>query len=211
WKASDWTASDDRVRGGKSESYFETDGSSGRFFGDLDIDTLGGAGFASQRTTDDTRTWNLSNFDGIRVNVDKADAGKKYTLILKDSLLPKNADNGREQATTSYEYDFTTPSPSTIDHSSSTTILIPWSKFKATYRGREQDDAKPLETSSIKRISIMMRSFFGTQKGPFSITIRTISAYSDKGQSSIVPSGSADEKGGLIPSRPMGSSPGVRL
>lgn len=55
------------------QSYFETDGSSGRFYGDLDIDTLGGAGFASQRTTGEDRNWDLSDYHGIKLNVDKAD------------------------------------------------------------------------------------------------------------------------------------------
>ncbi|TKX23987.1 hypothetical protein C1H76_3925 [Elsinoe australis] len=208
WTASDWTASDDRVRGGKSQSYFETDGSSGRFYGDLDIDTLGGAGFASQRTTGEDRNWDLSDYHGIKLNVDKAD-GKKYTLILKDSLLPQNPDNGREQATTSYEYDFETTAPSTVDHPSSQAIYIPWSSFKPTYRGREQDDAKPLKTSSIKRLSIMMRSFFGSQKGPFSVTISSVSAYTVKAEATNPATRGSTEKGGPTPSRPIGTSSGA--
>ncbi|PNS19843.1 hypothetical protein CAC42_7810 [Sphaceloma murrayae] len=209
WAASDWTASDDRVRGGKSQSYFETDGKSGRFFGHLDIDTLGGAGFASQRTTHEDRTWDLSDFAGIRLKIDNAD-GKKYTLILKDSLLPRNPDNGREQATTSYEYDFQTTSPASLDHPSSTTIHIPWSSFEPTYRGRKQDDAKPLKTAHIKRLSIMMRSFFGTQKGSFSVTISSISAYpkSENNTTRSLPSPGID-KGAPLSRPPIGSSSGA--
>ncbi|CAN9223174.1 unnamed protein product [Alternaria alternata] len=92
WKASDWTDSDDRVRGGASQSYLTITGSSARFHGNLDITTLGGAGFASQRTTGEDRTWDLSAYDG-------------YTLTLKDEILPLMPD-GREQSTISYEYDF---------------------------------------------------------------------------------------------------------
>ena len=47
-----------------------------RFYGELDIKTLGGAGFASQRTTDDDRIWDLSGYDGIELAVVSAD-GKR--------------------------------------------------------------------------------------------------------------------------------------
>ncbi|KAF2157702.1 CIA30-domain-containing protein [Myriangium duriaei CBS 260.36] len=175
WRSGDWTASDDRVRGGKSESHFESSGEIGRFYGDLDIETLGGAGFASQRTAGDDKTWDLSEYDGIQLDITKGD-DKRYTLILKDELLPPNPTNGREQSTTSYEYAFHTK-----DLDLPTTVQIPWASFQPTYRGREQKDAKPLDKSRIKRLSLMMRSFFGTQKGPFSISLRSISAYSVAG------------------------------
>lgn len=92
WKSDDWTASDDRVRGGKSQvshstssgqgqtnhgnysqSYFDCSSTSGRFHGELDIKTLGGAGFASQRTTGEDRDWNLSNYAGIVLELTKVD------------------------------------------------------------------------------------------------------------------------------------------
>lgn len=75
WNASDWTASDDRVRGGKSESHLEIKSSASvaKFKGTLDIKTLGGAGFASQRTTGDERSWDLSKYDGIELKIVKAD------------------------------------------------------------------------------------------------------------------------------------------
>ncbi|GAB7338931.1 hypothetical protein MBLNU457_5609t1 [Dothideomycetes sp. NU457] len=171
WDTEDWTASDDR-------SYFEKSGSCGHFYGTLDIKTLGGAGFASQRTTGEDRKWSLSKYDGITVKLDKAD-GKKYTLILKDELLPRNPDNGREQATISYEYDFDTKASSTVGADPEVAeqkFFIPWSDFKPTYRGKEKKDAQKLDTSNIQRISIMMRSFFGSQEGPFSVTVRSIAA-----------------------------------
>jgi len=77
-------------------------------------------------------------------------------LILKDELLPKKPENGREQATISYEYDF----QSSVHHvENGTTEDIPWAKFKPTYRGKEKKDAAPLDPSNIKRISIMMRRY----------------------------------------------------
>ena len=76
--------------------------------------------------------------------------GKKYTFILKDELLPKSS-NGREQSTVSWEYDFK------LEDRSKEKIFIKWDDFKATYRGKEQEDAKPLDIKNIKRISFMMR------------------------------------------------------
>ena len=81
---------------------------------------------------------------------------KRYTLILKDELLPKNPDNGREQSTVSYEYDFTLQSDVRASDDDQT-IFVPFEAFKATYRGREKKDAEPLNLKSVKRLSIMMR------------------------------------------------------
>jgi hypothetical protein len=87
----DWIATDGRVRGGKfevgnaSDSYGESihghwnfradqtqlyltcTESTARFDGHLDIKTLGGAGFVSQRTTELDREWNLDDYDGIQL------------------------------------------------------------------------------------------------------------------------------------------------
>ncbi|KAL1306941.1 hypothetical protein AAFC00_005581 [Neodothiora populina] len=177
WDSSDWTASDDRVRGGESQSYLECSDTVGRFHGELDIKTLGGAGFASQRTVGEESTWNLSGLDGIMLKIAESD-GKRYTFILKDDLLPRNPENGREQSTTSYEYDFEISEKDFIGGKAKgdTSIFVPWHKLKPTYRGKVQKDAHPLNLSSVKRISIMMRSFFGDQEGPFSLSIRSIEA-----------------------------------
>ena len=43
------------------------------FRGHLDVKTLGGAGFASQRTTGAETSWDLSEYDGIELQVDDAD------------------------------------------------------------------------------------------------------------------------------------------
>lgn len=77
-------------------------------------------------------------------------------------------------------------------------MFIPWSAFNATYRGRPKKDAKKIDLKKIKRMSIMMRrygniryyllgreslsahesrySFFGTQEGDFSLSMREICA-----------------------------------
>ncbi|CAI6239563.1 unnamed protein product [Periconia digitata] len=159
------------------ESYLDVSNSpSARFHGNLDITTLGGAGFASQRTTTEDNTWDLSKYDGILLQIGKSD-GKRYTFIIKDKLLPKNPENGREQSTTSWEYDFEAGAGESTSGETSS-IYIPWSEFKATYRGKEKKDAGKLAKENVKRFSIMMRSFFGDQEGDFSITIKSITAVS---------------------------------
>jgi len=128
---------------------------------------LGGAGFASQRTTSEGRSWDLSKFDGLVLDVARSDS-KRYTLTIKDQLLPKSP-NGREQSTISWEFDFTADSEGEQ-------VFIKWEDLKATYRGKEKKDAKRLDLTSIKRLSLMMRSFFGTQEGDFSLSVSSISA-----------------------------------
>ncbi|KAJ4367373.1 hypothetical protein N0V83_006955 [Neocucurbitaria cava] len=130
------------------QSYLDISNSSAHFHGTLDIKTLGGAGFASQRTTGDDRSWDLSDYDGIHLDVGKYD-GKRYTLTLKDEILPPNPENGREQSTISYEYEFSS--------SSAEGLFVPWHALKATYRGKEKDGAEPLDTKNVKRFSVMMR------------------------------------------------------
>jgi len=139
----------------RSQSYLDVSGSSARFHGTLDTKTLGGAGFASQRTTGDDRSWDLSDYDGIHLNLGKLD-GKRYTLTLKDEILPRNPENGREQSTISYEYDFSSAPEEGL--------FIPWHALKATYRGKDKDDAAPLKTKDVKRFSIMMRRYLNALK-----------------------------------------------
>ncbi|KAH8432123.1 CIA30 family protein [Aspergillus melleus] len=167
WSPQDWIASDDRVRGGASHSYLDCDPSSNaaRFHGHLDIHALGGAGFASQRTTGD-KSWDLTGNDGLELDVKQSD-GIKYTITLKDTVLPKRPD-GREQSTINWECDFCAPDKGPF--------VMQWKDFRPTYRGKDKEDAPSLDRSSIKRISIMMRSFFGTQEGDFSLEIASIAA-----------------------------------
>ncbi|PKX96416.1 CIA30 family protein [Aspergillus novofumigatus IBT 16806] len=166
WSPTNWTSSDDRVRGGSSYSTLTIlPNNTVQFHGHLDITTLGGAGFAAQRTTDDL-SWDLSDADGLELGIAGSD-GKMYTLVLKDRLLPKRAD-GREQSTISWEYDFRTAGKAIV--------RVRWVDLRATYRGREAD-AEPLDLRNVKRISIMVRSFFGRQEGEFLLDIASIAAF----------------------------------
>ncbi|EQB55292.1 complex I intermediate-associated protein 30 [Colletotrichum gloeosporioides Cg-14] len=146
WDSSLWTDSDDRVRGGKSQSHMHCESpEKARFFGHLDITTLGAAGFASQRTLG-TLHLDLRQYDGFVIRILESDS-KKYTLTVKDEILPPR-DDGRDQSTISWEYDFVCDPGD---------VKILWSDFKPTYRGKPKPDAKPLDLSNIKRISFMMR------------------------------------------------------
>lgn len=142
------------------------------FFGFLDTETLGGAGFASQRTTSDRLNLDLSSYEGLQLVIREADSeklqkayhfghllivvAKQYTLVLKDEVLPSDPETGREQATTSWEYNFAVSIDST-KMPGGIVISVPWSEFHPTYRGKEKKNAGSLNVKSIKRLSFMMR------------------------------------------------------
>lgn len=90
WKSQNepFEASDDRVRGGAShvhtlalivsqgvncQSYMDIqsgeDGNYAWFHGTLDTKALGGAGFASQKTSTRSKVWDLSGTDGILLDL----------------------------------------------------------------------------------------------------------------------------------------------
>jgi hypothetical protein len=149
WDASLWTASDDRVRGGSSISYLTvTNPESACFHGHLDTTTLGGAGFASQRTVGELDL-DVSAYQGLRLSLGAGASGHKFTLTLKDAI-PQDRGDGRDQAGVSWETDFEAPAEGGC-------VDVPWDKFRATYRGRDQEDPKPLDLKAIKRVSFMMR------------------------------------------------------
>ncbi|RAL11222.1 CIA30 family protein [Aspergillus homomorphus CBS 101889] len=173
WIPTDWTSSDDRVRGGASHSYLtitssSNDQTTARFHGTLDIKTLGGAGFASQRTTTTTKEWDLSPFSGLEVHIPRGD-DKRYTLNLKDEILPSRPD-GRERSSLSWEVDFTVPKGGGV-------LRFPWKEFRPTYRGREVEGVEPLDLARVRRVGIMVRSFFGDQEGEFEMVIESIRGY----------------------------------
>ncbi|KAK7931466.1 hypothetical protein PG985_002178 [Apiospora marii] len=211
WSAEAWTASDDRVRGGNSQSYLDCPAGAGKavFHGTLDITALGGAGFASQRTVDgraqpeQQRRWDVSAYDGLRLKVLREGGdGKKYTLTLKDEEVPKRPD-GRDQSTVSWEYDFVSPKDG--DGGKDDQVLfVPWGDFKPTYRGKPKPDAPGLDLANVRRISLMMRSFFGQQEGAFRLEVAYIAAVKDSSGKAVRPASVASssssagypEKGG---------------
>jgi hypothetical protein len=158
WDQTVWTDSDDRVRGGQSQSYLEiTPGGSddasplATFRGHLDISTLGGAGFASQRTVDDFPAQDLSGVAAIILDIAKTD-GKRYVFVCKDDVQPKRPD-GREQSTVSWEADFKP------DVGFQGKLQLRLQDFKPTYRGKPKPDAEPIDWSKVRRLSILMRRY----------------------------------------------------
>ena len=165
---------DDRVRGGSSQSHLTISGSGHEacFNGTLDTATLGGAGFASQVTFDGP-IFDLSEYDGLELIVGqqlgKMGSGEKYVLLVKDTLEGDRGD-GRDKSGVSWEYVF--------HAEKGQAIKAKWCDFRPTYRGREIDIPDGgLKTGEIKRIGFMMRSFFDAQSGPFSLPIRSVSAF----------------------------------
>lgn len=77
--------------------------------------------------------------------------GKTYTLILKDEPLPGKREDGREKAGVSWEVDME------AGEEGGRFFWVPWSGFKATYRGKEKGDAGELKIGRVCRVGVMMR------------------------------------------------------
>lgn len=148
WDPTEWTTSDDRVRGGSSVSNLTSIPDGVLFHGNLDIETLGGAGFASQRTVGDDRTFDLSAYDGIELNILASDH-KRYTISLTDEIAGRRPD-GREQSALVWEFDFCT-------RETGSTVRVSWNELKPTYRGKPVEGARRLGLSDVKRFRIMAR------------------------------------------------------
>ncbi|RSH92630.1 hypothetical protein EHS25_008075 [Saitozyma podzolica] len=209
WHFASWTAVDDRVRGGSSRSHLdpvevEVKGKStkaARFWGTLDIKTLGGAGFSSQRYIFGPRPLSLprNEFKGIYLSVllDKqsliiapsdspSHAGTAqpthFTVVLKTTIRPEpnppKVPPSPEPASLSYEATFSSPA---FLSSSPTKICLPWDDFRVTYRGREvpRSDPRyePLDPSGVYEMSLMCRSGFGKQEGEFGLVVLAIGGW----------------------------------
>lgn len=89
-------------------------------------------------------------------------------------------ENGREKAGVSWEVDIETVTGTSLteknDNKGGEKVFVPWKEFKATYRGKPKDDAGGLKTENVRRIGFMMRSYFGKQKGDFSVELKSLAA-----------------------------------
>ncbi|KAL8838053.1 MAG: hypothetical protein Q9170_002289 [Blastenia crenularia] len=203
WVPPAFHTSDDRVRGGSSQSSLSAlPQNCALFHGHLDIDTLGGAGFASQfqsaassQGEEGDGVWDLSAYAGVEIDVGAID-GKIYTLVLKDEEPQDRRNDGRDRAGVSWEAEFCVTESDegdTVDEAKGKKIWVSWSALKATYRGKEKKDAGKLKTDQVKRVGFMMRrsisyfgryehidrnvySYFGTQQGDFRLELRSLSA-----------------------------------
>lgn len=149
-------------------------------------------------------TLNATEYSGLSLRVRSRDAkstrnvaspvpggGKgpviSYNLNLYTSA-PQQRPDGRNYSSIVYEADFNITSPTAVynDNSggtiaaekrSTTPILafdLPFTSFKPTYRGRPADDAEPLDPSKIALWSIMARSNFNQQSGPFDLQLSSL-------------------------------------
>jgi hypothetical protein len=103
---------------------------------------------------------------GAQSDIEEGGEGKKFTLLLKDSIPDKRPD-GREPSAVCWEVDFRAKRPA---DSEGTTIqhYFKWSDFRATYRGRDCPDheKKKLDISGIKRVGFMVRRYIVLLIGP---------------------------------------------
>ncbi|CAD6585310.1 MAG: hypothetical protein TREMPRED_004103 [Tremellales sp. Tagirdzhanova-0007] len=204
WHLPMWNAVDDRVRGGSSISHLDpikvslhSDSekrkivNGARFWGNLDIKTLGGAGFASQRHMFGPLPLHLPGleYQGFRLSLypdtalsSGSDHPRTFTLALKTTINTTPPSDPKtpptpEPASLVYEANFTSP------HAKSGTdeISIAFQDFKPMYRGKEvaTDDPlyKPLISESIYEMSLMCRSGFGDQYGEFGIVLLGIAGW----------------------------------
>lgn len=161
----------DTIRGGRSESHFATSNPSfATFSGVLDITALGGAGFASQSTTfaPDRLSLPAGAYSGLSLSLslpstryddeEKPDSTPtNYVLVLKNTK-PETRPDGRRESVTSYEFAFDTKDVLTQEKSATGHRVVvrvdaEWNAFEATYRGRPQKDAPPLDPSCIYELS----------------------------------------------------------
>jgi hypothetical protein len=145
WYSSDWTSSNDSIRGGSSYSKLSTSGDLVIFSGHLDIKTLGGAGFASQRTSSELDL-DLSAYDGIELVLGSSD-GKKYTFVLKDDDGEANSIN--------WQVDFQV---SSFD-SGEKTVNFSWWEFNPIFKGKEAEGVEDFKKHDVKRMGFMFRRY----------------------------------------------------
>lgn len=170
-----------RVRGGSSTSFLAKSGqSNARFYGHLDTTTLGGAGFASQKSIYQSIPYDLSQYKGIRLSIVKSD-DMKYAFNLQTTVPSSDG-----QSAVEYKYSFE-PKKLNLESASESgsdesihrvqTLDIKFSDFVAHYRGRKVPNPEPLETSHITTFSIMCQSYFDQQSGDFELVLHEIAAY----------------------------------
>ena len=85
---------------------------------------------------------------------------KVYTLILKDEKAAGEREDGREKAGVNWEVDFKVGQAVHGEKeggADGTTVWVPWEDFKATFRGKEKENAGELRKGEVRRVGFMMR------------------------------------------------------
>ncbi|ADE15221.1 NADH:ubiquinone oxidoreductase complex I intermediate-associated protein 30 [Nitrosococcus halophilus Nc 4] len=149
-----WQVINDGVMGGLSKSNFRTTSSgTGVFEGQVSLANRGG--FASVRWP--VRKLDLSSFTGLAVRI-RGD-GQLYRLRLRtDAQFDGIA----------YQTKFQT------SNQAWEVVKLPFSGFVPTFRGRILEDEKPLDSSAIFQVGVMIAD---KQAGDFQLEIEWIKAY----------------------------------
>ncbi|MDJ0550474.1 MAG: CIA30 family protein [Microcystis sp. M49637_WE12] len=177
-----WGAVDDVVMGGVSESQITLTGGRALFSGIVRTENNGG--FASVRTRNLNPPLNLSNYEGIELQV-QGD-GKRYKLILRCE--------GRWDGI-GYCYSF-----DTLDRTLQK-ISIPFRDLIPVLRAKTMRDVVPFDSSSVYALQLMQSKFEYDgalnpcfSPGLFALEIVTIKAYGGKNRLIIVKEGEIAEK-----------------
>lgn len=88
--------------------------------------------------------------------------GRVYTLVLKDEEPAGRRRDGREKAGVSWEVEFGVGEGGAGEEGGKgggegTRVFVPWGEFRATYRGKEMEDAGELKEGEVRRVGLMMR------------------------------------------------------
>jgi hypothetical protein len=146
-----WIIVNDGVMGGVSRSEFRiTEKGTGLFTGRLSLEFNGG--FASIRTAVDDE--DLSKHAGIEMRV-RGD-GRTYQLRFRT--------NNRYDGV-AYRALFGT------DDGQWVTIILPFSEFKPTFRGRILSDVPPLDPAGIEQLGFLLAD---KKQGPFALEIEFV-------------------------------------
>jgi len=150
-----WRTINDTVMGGVSASRFLVRDGVGTFTGDVSLENYGG--FASVRST--PREYKLRGFDGIALRV-RTD-GKTYKFRARTSAAFDGV---------SYQVSFR------ADGDGWSTVKLPFSKFRPTWRGRVLTDRPPLDPAAIRALGFLISD---KQEGSFRLDIDWIKASRD--------------------------------
>ena len=148
-----FTAVDDRVMGGVSQSALRADGGVAAFEGDLSTEQ--GGGFASVRSVPEPI--DLSGSDGVALHV-RGD-GRAYKLRIRTDDRFDSVNYQASFATTAGAW---------------TTIHLPFETFQPTHRGQLLSGVAPLDPSKVKSFGLLVA---GNQVGAFRLEIKWISSF----------------------------------
>ena len=148
-----WRTINDVVMGGISSSHFYISKGKATFEGNVSFENNGGFSSARSRTMD----LNLSEYTGIQLRV-RGD-GKRYSFRMrtKDDFGSINYESRFETVKDAWR-----------------TVSLPFSSFRAVFKGHYLEDAAPLKLQSIKTLGVLISD---KQEGIFRLEIDWIKTY----------------------------------